>query len=441
VAYLTERFHRLMIGVVERDAAPEVHDAPPLVTGDGVVGSTTMQLTSDCAPGIPGDAPIRTEAVIVGAGPAGLAVAACLRRARIPFVVLERGDRIAVSWHRHYERLHLHTAKTFSGLPYFAFPHHYPRYPSRLQVIDYLEAYAAHFDIRPHFSEQVVAAKRVAGEWCIATERASYVASNLVIATGYNSRPYQPTWPGQPQFDGHIVHSSEYRNGEPYRGKRVLVVGFGNSGGEIAIDLWEHGARSIVLAVRGPVNVIPRDIFGIPAMAFAIAQRRLPPRMADALNAPLVHRRFGDLARYGVRQAADGPITQITKHARIPVIDVGIVQLIRTRAVTIRPGITEFSARGVRFADGSEEAFDAVILATGYHPAIDAFLADASTVTDERGIPRVSGYATAVPGLYVCGFSIVPTGMLREIGIEAKGIARTLSRPLVTRTVAVHDRR
>ncbi len=399
-----------------------------------------MHRTSDCVPQITGDAPIRTEVVIVGAGPAGLAVAACLRQAGVPCVVLERGDRIAPSWHRHYERLHLHTAKTFSHLPYFAFPHHYPRYPSRLQVIDYLEAYAAHFDIRPHFRQDVVAAQRVAGDWRITTDRASYLTSNLVIATGYNRCPYRPAWPGQPHFDGHIVHSSEYRNGEPYRGKRVLVVGFGNSGGEIAIDLWEHGARSIVLAVRGPVNVIPRDLFGIPAMALAIAQRKLPPRMADALNAPFIRLRFGDLARYGLRTAADGPIAQITKRARIPVIDVGIIRLIRLGAVAIRPGIAEFSERGVIFVDGSRDAFDAVILATGYRPALDTFLADAPSVTDEQGIPRASGYATALPGLYVCGFSIVPTGMLREIGIEAKRIAQALSRLLDGRSGGVRGR-
>src|SRR5947209_2066000 len=124
-----------------------------------------MQPVSSPSPATTDAAPIHTQVVIVGAGPAGLALAACLQRARIPFVVLERGDRIAMSWHRHYERLHLHTAKAFSGLPYLPFPRHYPRYPSRLQVIDYLEAYAAHFGIQPRFGQNVVAVKHVAGEW------------------------------------------------------------------------------------------------------------------------------------------------------------------------------------------------------------------------------------------------------------------------------------
>ena len=332
-----------------------------------------------------------------------------------------------MAWRRHYDRLHLHTAKAFSGLPYFPFPRHYPRYPSRLQVIDYLEAYAAHFGIRPCFGQNVVAVTHEAGEWRTVTEDAVYTSPNLVIATGFNNQPYQPVWPGQAQFDGPIVHSSAYRNGEPYRGKRVLVVGFGNSGGEIAVDLCEHGAQSVALAVRSPVNVIPRDLFGIPATVFAIAQCKLPPSIADALNAPLVGRRYRDLARYGLSKAAEGPLTQIRKRGRIPLIDVGTMRLIRSGEIKVRPGISEFTERGVIFADGSMEEFDAVILATGYRPALDAWFAEAPAVTDAQDIPRTSGYEAGVPGLYFCGFINVPTGLLREIGIEAQRIAQAIA--------------
>jgi cation diffusion facilitator CzcD-associated flavoprotein CzcO len=387
-----------------------------------------MQQTRDSSAEPSAGGQSRTEVVIVGAGPAGLAVATCLRRARIPFIVLEQGDRIAPSWHRHYDRLHLHTAKAFSGLPYWPFPRHYPRYPSRLQFIAYLEAYAAQFSIRPHFGQHVVAVTPVADGWRTATNRAAYWSRHVVLATGYNSRPYQPVWPGQEQFAGSIIHSSAYRNGAPYRDQRVLVVGFGNSGGEIAIDLWEHGARAVAVAVRSPTNVIPRDLFGIPAMAFAIAQRKLPAPIADALNAPLVRRRFGDLAAYGLRPAGDGPLTQIRTRGRIPLIDVGTVRLIRGGAVQVRPGIAAFTASGVTFTDGGTEAFDAVILATGYRPAIAALLPDSAAMTDDQGIPRRSGDATGTPGLYWCGFRVVATGMLREIGIEAKRIAQVIVR-------------
>lgn len=183
----------------------------------------------------------RTEAVIVGAGPAGLAAAACLQRAGIPLIILERDQRLGAAWHRHYERLHLHTDKDRSELPFLRFPKDYPRYPPRVHVIEYLEAYARHFGLRPRCGQHVLSAHHQEGQWETRTTDAVYLSRYLIVATGYNGQHHVPTWPGQATFAGEVIHSSAYKSGEPYRGKAVLVVGFGNSGGEIAIDLWEHG--------------------------------------------------------------------------------------------------------------------------------------------------------------------------------------------------------
>jgi cation diffusion facilitator CzcD-associated flavoprotein CzcO len=120
------------------------------------------------------------------------------------------------------------------------------------------------------------------------------------------------------------MHSSEYRNGELFRGKKVLVVGFGNSGGEIAIDLWEHGVQ-VGLSVRGGVNVIPRELFGIPILTISILQSQMPARLADAVNAFLLRFVIGDLTQYGLRKLPYGPITQMRRDAHIPLIDVGTV--------------------------------------------------------------------------------------------------------------------
>jgi cation diffusion facilitator CzcD-associated flavoprotein CzcO len=365
--------------------------------------------------------------IIVGAGPAGLAVGACLRRARVPFSILDQGDRPGVAWHRHYDRLHLHTAKAFSALPYLPFPDDVPRYPSRDQVVKYLHEYAAHFDLQPEFGQQVMAARPDGDEWQIKTQNRFYRARNLVIATGYNREPNVPSWPGQRLFRGAVIHSAHYRNGQPFKGQRVLVVGFGNSGGEIAIDLWEHGAQP-GLSIRGPVNVVPRELFGIPILAIAIALSRLPPRLADAINAPILRRALGDLRPYGLAQRPDGPLTQIRRHAHIPLIDVGTIDLIKRGAVTVHPGLERFTDDGVVFADGSQVAFETVILATGFRPRANAFLAGAAAVCDPDGTPLTSGRQTAIPGLYFCGFNVAATGMLREIGLEARRIAASIAR-------------
>lgn len=375
-------------------------------------------------PGIQGA--IKTNTMIIGAGPAGLAIGACLKRAEIPFLIVEQSDRVAPAWHQHYDRLHLHTDKGHSSLPLLPLPKEYPRYPSRLQLIEYLERYTRHFQLEPRFNQQVVKATREDDYWEVRTQNRLYRGDNLVIAAGYNREPYTPNWPGMADFRGRLFHSSKYKNGTPFKGQKVLVVGFGNSGGEIAIDLYEHGAQP-GLAVRSPVNVIPRELFGIPILTIGIAQRRLPPRLADALNAPILNAVIGDLSRYGLRKLPRGPLSQIQKDARIPLIDVGTIKLIKQGHIRVYPGIESFTEAGVQFSDGNKQNFDSVVLATGYRPRVDAFLS-ATGAYDENGIPLSSGGETTIPGLYFCGYNVSPTGMLREIALEAQHISRNIKK-------------
>lgn len=364
--------------------------------------------------------------LVIGAGPAGLATAACLRQAGVPTLVLEQTNQIASAWHQHYDRLHLHTDKNHSGLPMRPFAKDAPRYPSRKQVVAYMQDYARHFGIQPLFNQRVVSARRDGATWTVQTDDAVYRVPVVVVAAGYNREPQRPTWPGQEHFAGPVLHSADYQNGAPFKGQRVLVVGMGNSGGEIALDLYEHGARS-ALAVRSPVNVIPREVMGLPFLTVGILQRHLPAWLADALNAPTMRALIGDLAPYGIRKPKDGPITQVRKLGRIPFIDVGTIERIKAGDIRVFPGIERFTSDGVLFTDGKAERFDAVVLATGYRPRVDAWLqSDREALQDNAdGAPRVSGQAVA-PGLYFCGFYISPTGMLREIGIEAQRISAAI---------------
>jgi indole-3-pyruvate monooxygenase len=370
---------------------------------------------------------VQSHTIIIGAGPAGLAVGACLRKADIPFIILEQEDKVGSAWHRHYDRLHLHTDKNHSELPFFSFPKDYPRYPSRLQVIDYLESYAQGFQLNPLFGQQVFSTRYTDKIWEVRTQNMLYQALNLVIAAGYAREPYIPNWPGQSLFRGKLMHSSQYKNSDAFRNLKVLVVGFGNSGGEIAIDLLEHGAQ-VGMAVRSPVNVIPRELFGIPILAIGIAQSKLPPRLADAINAPILRIAIGDLSKYGLRKLSHGPTRQILHEARIPLIDVGTIKLIKQQKIAVYSGIEEFTEDCVRFNDGKQEKFDAVILATGFRPRVNAFMEGASAAYDEDGRPTSSGQPTEIPGLYFCGYYVSPTGMLREIAKEAKQISALIAR-------------
>jgi len=365
------------------------------------------------------------ETVIVGASAAGLAIAASLRKLGKPFRLLEKAPHIGASWRAHYDRLHLHTSKGLSGLPGLAMPRSYPKYPSREQMVAYLEEYSRHFQLQPELSVSVSRIARAGSAWEVESTSGRFTARNVVIATGNTRVPHQPSWPGQERFEGPILHSSTYRSGTRFRGQRVLVIGFGNSGGELAIDLHEQGALP-ELAVRSAVNVVPRDLLGLPILAVGIAMDLFPPVVADALSAPLMRLVVGDIRKLGFRKLPYGPAVQINRYGKIPLLDVGTLDLVRRGVVRIRPAVERFTPRGVIFEGGTEAAYDAVVLATGFRPRVNAFLEGCGDALDAEGAPRTSGRAAA-PGLYFCGFYVSPTGMLRAIAREAATIARAIA--------------
>ena len=362
------------------------------------------------------------DAVIIGAGPAGVACAVTMRAAGLNVRVLEKADCVGAVWRRHYDRLHLHTDRNHSGLPGMAMPKAFPVYPSRAQMVDYLESYTAHFGIEPVFQTAVSRVGRDGALWRVETSGNSIAAPIVVVATGIADAPYRPSWRGLETYSGALIHSSEYRNPEPYTGKRVLVVGFGNSGGEIALDLANAGV-DVALAVRSPVQIIPRDLLGFPILSWVILYRRLPARLVDAINAPVLRLAIGNFEKLGLRRAAKGPRQMVEEDGRVPLIDVGTLAKIRDGSIKVRGGIDYFTPDGVVFADAAGEKFDAVILATGFRPDLRPIMPDVEGILDKHGMPLVTGRATAAPGLYFCGQITVPTGQLREIGIEAQRIA------------------
>ncbi len=367
-----------------------------------------------------------TNTIIIGAGAAGLSVSAYLKQLGISNIILEQSVKVGAQWRKHYDRLHLHTDKKNSELPFASFPKDYPRYPSRDQVVTYLEGYAKQFELDIHFNQQVISARRENGQWHVQTQDMLHSSPNLVVASGYARRPLSPAFPGMDTFKGKIIHSSGYKNGSEFNGKNVLVVGFGNSGGEIAVDLYEHSAKPS-LAVRNAVNVIPRELAGIPILSIGIVQSKMPDWLADAINAPILRTVVGDITKYGLRKLPYGPATQIKKDKRIPLIDVGTMQLIRAGQIAVYSGVEKFSENRIRFKDGKEAEFDAVVLATGYRPQVSDFLQGGASVLDEEGTPTSTGEESAIPGLYFCGYYVSPTGMLREIALEARQISKAIA--------------
>ncbi|MCL4692415.1 MAG: NAD(P)/FAD-dependent oxidoreductase [Candidatus Hydrogenedentes bacterium] len=371
--------------------------------------------------------------LIVGAGPAGLALGACLRRRDQPFTILEAGDAPGASWRNHYERLHLHTVKQHSALPHLPFPEHVGQYPSRQDVVEYLDAYSRHFELNPRCGEEVQSIRRDGDSWHTTTSGGSYISGQVVIAAGYNRHPYIPPFAGIEDFGGDVVHSREYRNGVNYRDKRVLVVGFGNTGGEIAIDLHEHGAASIAVCVRTPVHVIPREFLGTPTQISGIMLSKLPTFLSDFISSTVARIAVGDLSQYGIHRPKISPAAQINRYGRVPLIDIGTIDLVKRGIVRIVPGINAFTGAGASFVDGTTLEFDSVILATGYRPALDEFLEDAAAVTDPHGFPIPRAGASALAGLYFLGYTNPSTGLLRQIAIDAQRVANEIAAVPVAR--------
>ena len=207
----------------------------------------------------------------------------------------------------------------------------------------------------------------------------------------------------------------------------ALVVGFGNSGGEIALDLANAGV-GVAVAVRGPVQILPRDLFGIPTIAWAILYRRLPARLVDALNRPALRFAVGRIDDPGLSLSAKGPRQMVEDNERVPLFDIGTLARIRDGSIKVRGGIDRLTPDSVVFSDGTSEAFDAIILATGFRPDLRKLLPGAKDVFNARGRPLVSGRTTSEPGLFFCGLVTAPSGQLREIGIEARRIAKLARR-------------
>jgi cation diffusion facilitator CzcD-associated flavoprotein CzcO len=364
--------------------------------------------------------------IIVGAGPAGLATAACLGRRGIEAVVFEAAPSLGHAWRNHYDRLHLHTVKGRSHLPGLRFARDVPRYPSRADVVAYLESYAERFGIAPRTGEPVVrVAVAPAGGYRVETAGAAHRARAVVIATGFNRAPNVARLPDQDTFRGTLLHAASYGNGQRFAGQRVLVVGAGNTGAELALDLAEQGATP-TLAVRSGVNVVPRDFLGLPIQVTSIWMRGLPLALSDRIGRAVSRLAFGDLARRGLPRAELGPLSAVARRRRIPLIDVGTVAAIDRGAITVKPAVARLTATGAVFADGSAADFDAIVLATGFHPAL-AEIVTVPGALDDAGYPRASRGTGVAGNIFFVGYRIVATGHLREIGIEARAVAAAIA--------------
>jgi putative flavoprotein involved in K+ transport len=369
--------------------------------------------------------------LVVGAGPAGLAVAASLRKRGVEPLVVDRGTAVGDSWRARYDRLHLHTPRVQSALPGMRMPREYGRWVARDDVVRYLGDYAAHHGIEPRFGTTVHRLERDGEGWAARTGDGDLRARHVVLASGYNSAPVETTWPGAESFAGTLLHASQYANADPFRDEDVLVVGAGNTGAEIAADLAEGGARSVRLAVRTPPNVIPRSLGPVPITLLGISLDVTPAALADPLNRFLQRRFVGDLTRYGLPAAPQGVVAQQRATGVTPTIDVGLIEQLKAGRVTPVAAMECFQDGEAVLVDGTRLRPDVVIAATGYTCGLEPVVGHLG-VLDDHGRPLVTGARTApaAPRLRFVGISNPLKGLLFQIGLDARAAARAIARDL-----------
>jgi hypothetical protein len=362
---------------------------------------------------------------VIGAGPAGLAMAAALSHRGVRAVVVERND-VASSWRGHYDRLHLHTPRWLSHLPGMRIPREEGRWVSRDGVIRYLERYAEHHRLDVRTGVEVSRVDSDADGWVLRSPQGDLHAAAVVVATGYNHTPLLPDWPGRSGFTGELLHASRYRNGSPYSRRDVLVVGTGNTGAEIAIDLITHGAERVRLAVRTPPHILRREVYGVPATVGGLLMRYIPPRIADTLVEPLRRASVPNLSNKGLPDPGKGLYERATR-GEIPILDVGLIDAVLAGQVEPVAAVTGFDGASVLLADGHAIRPEVVIAATGYRRGLEPLVGHLG-VLDRSGRPLVHGRHThaSAPGLRFVGYTNPVSGMFREIAIDARRIARAL---------------
>jgi putative flavoprotein involved in K+ transport len=370
------------------------------------------------------------EAVVVGAGAAGLAAAAELGRRGVRAVVLERGEGVGSSWRSRYEGLRLNTVRQLSGLRGMRLPRSTGRYPTREDFIAYLEAYARRHRIEVRLGVSVERVDRGEdGDWLVRTESGELAARHVVIATGWDCVPDLPAWPGQETFEGELLHSAALRRPADHAGRDVLVVGAGNSGVDVAGHLIAAGAR-VALSMRTAPNIFPRDWLGMPVGPGAVLLGKLPPAVADRMLRPVQRLMSGELTSYGIPNAPAGMFTRFRDEGVSPAVDDGFVDALKAGRTRVVGPIERFEGAEVVLRDGERLAPDAVICATGYRRGLEPLVGHLR-VLDAHGAPLHPGGAPehpAAPRLYFVGFTYRIARNIPLFSGQARRVAAAVAR-------------
>lgn len=362
--------------------------------------------------------------IVIGAGPAGLAVAGRLNHHGVQSLVLERAAEVGDSWRRRYDRLRLNTVRHLSDLPGYRMERQYGSYPSRDEFVAYLERYVHRERLTVRPNSPVARIDRDGTEWSVLLEDGgTLMARQVIVATGYDAKPFLPDWPGAGEYTGTLMHGADYTNSRQFAGQDVLVVGAGNTASDVATDLAEGGARRVRVSIRTPPNIFPRKFFGSHAQYGAILGESLPD-LGDRIGFVVQRLLYGDLTKYGLPRPAEGMHAHFARSGHGPMVDEGFVTHVKSGAIEVVAALDGFDGPDVRLVDGRQIRPDVVLAATGYSRALEPLVGHLG-VLKPNGCPAVNGPENhgAALGVYFIGFVRKMGGQLWPMRAEAKRIA------------------
>ncbi|MFG1792766.1 flavin-containing monooxygenase [Nocardia sp. NPDC049149] len=373
---------------------------------------------------------------VIGAGAAGLTAAKNLLEYGIAVDVIERASDVGGTWNpgcptsAAYPSIHLITSKPFIRYTDFPIPDDYPTYLGQRHIMSYLRSYADHFGVREHieFDSSVESVDRVDGgpEWIVRVRTADGVSERryggLVIANGHNWSPRQPELPGV--FHGLTMHSADYKGQDVLRGKRVLVVGAGTSGCDIAVESCQSAAQTF-LSVRRGNYIWPKYMFGIPTDAYyeLVLKFHMPRPLVRAMGKPLLRLNSpGNPLRFGLPRPEH---KLLEEHF---VMNSTLLYHLGHGEIGVKPDIVELCGDRVRFADGSTEQIDVIVYATGYRQAEFPFIDRKHLNWSDGPIPELHLHAfhPEYDNLFVIGYVQISTGTWPIMDYQSQIMARYL---------------
>ena len=374
------------------------------------------------------------DVVVIGAGQGGIASALALKDRGVPALVVDETDRVASRWQARYDRLRLNSSRPTSHLPGRRYPRGTPMFPSRDQVVEHIQGHARDAGLELLLGTRVQRLSRGNGSWTVETGKGKIDARQVVLASGYDNVPLVPDWDGRESFAGELIHSAEYRNADRFRSRRVLVVGPGCSGMEIAHDIATGGAAKVWLAVRTPPTILSREgPGGLPGEWIGTALLYFPhPASGTRSPASEAAKISAISATMAFLSPRRGSLTRFRRDGTVPaIVDKEVIEAIKEGTVEVVGAVESLDSAGVTLAGGSRVEPDAIICATGYRRALEPLVGHLG-VLDTRGWPAVAAPKPAAPGLRFVGYTSRP-GALGFMSTQAKRSAKAIAHEVKSR--------